>query len=84
MATQLPNPSTIHFKGEKEGLESSLTTERDGLTQEGNPPATKERTEERGYLKGIKLILVLASATLATFLMMLDMTIVATVRIMSF
>jgi hypothetical protein len=75
MATQDSDPMTNSSEGEKR-LESSSTTERNGSTQEG----TLLFTAEREYVKGIKLILVLASATLATFLMMLDMTLIATVR----
>ncbi len=75
MATQDSNPMMNSSEGEK-GLESSSTIEKNGSTQEGTLPFTAEYE----YVKGIKLILVLASATLATFLMMLDMTIIATVR----
>ncbi|KAN0116823.1 efflux pump [Hyaloscypha variabilis] len=72
METKDSDPMTNSSEGEK-GLESS-TTEKNGSTQEGILPFTAEYE----YVKGIKLILVLASATLATFLMMLDMTIIAT------
>ena len=39
-----------------------------------------EREDEDKYVKGIKLTLILVSTTLVYFLMMLDMSILATVR----
>lgn len=54
---------------------SPSTTVKDYSTQEG----VQTLTEEREYLGGVKLILVLTSATLASFLVLLDMVIVATV-----
>jgi hypothetical protein len=69
-------PRTINSQQNQEKLEtSSSTTEKNQSThQEGLP-----LTEEREYLSGIKLLLVLALASLASFLVLLDMVIIAKV-----
>jgi len=46
----------------------------------GSMTVTEVGKAEPEYIAGVKLLLVLASVTLVAFLMMLDMTIIATVR----
>lgn len=78
MATQTgerPTSATPSLHDEKNGTESTSSTTDKNETTEVDQPAAAERE----YLIGIKLILLLGAATLATFLTMLDMTIVATV-----
>jgi hypothetical protein len=61
----------------------SSTDEKVTLATESDKPSTTIDKSEPEYLTGVKLMLVLASATLATFLVLLDMVILATVRIAS-
>lgn len=70
------HPGMATYNDEKERVEfSSSSDEKKQSVPEGDQPAMHEHE----YLTGIKLILVLASATVASFLMLLDMTIIATV-----
>jgi hypothetical protein len=70
---------TVSFHEEKIRTESSSSTTDKNETAEVNQPSA----EEREYLGGIKLILVLGAATLGSFLVMLDMSIIATVSMPS-
>jgi hypothetical protein len=69
------DPSTNASHGEKEKLESSSSARENESTEGRDLPLT----EGHEYLSGIKLMLVLASTTLASFLILLDMAIIATV-----
>jgi len=51
-------------------------------TNKDSEPETAAR-EEQDYITGFKLVLVLVSVTLVAFLMMLDMSIIATVKLPS-
>lgn len=73
-----------------EGRESAMITSNTNNNVADPLSAKKERYETAGekdqrligksnYLHGTKLILVLASLTVVTFLMLLDMSIIATV-----
>jgi hypothetical protein len=81
METQLPgghDPAFAAYSDKKEREEPSSST-----TEKEVPAREREQSspEEHEYLKGIKLILVLSSLVVASFLMLLDMIIIATVRI---
>lgn len=56
--------------------------EEAGAEDEGSTAAEQEEAEEE-YIGGLKLMLVLAALTLTVFLMMLDMSIITTVRLSS-
>ena len=76
------NTSTLTiYDDEREYIElpSSAEEKRKNSGQESDLPPI----EEREYLKGIKLALVLSALVIASFLMLLDMVIIATVRVIN-
>lgn len=69
-----PEPAMPTLSDEHNPLESSSTTDNEKSTSAEIQPAT----EEHIYLDGVKLFLVLACATAVSFLMLLDLSILAT------
>jgi hypothetical protein len=69
---------TSHNDESKEVESSSSATEKKDLKKFADQPLIVEHE----YLTGVKLMLVLASVTVVAFLVLLDMVIITTVRIL--
>jgi hypothetical protein len=70
---------SLQQREEKKQPPSALPTPQEQDTNKDSELETAAR-EEQDYITGFKLVLVLVSITLVAFLMMLDMSIIATVK----
>jgi len=80
-ATTSPTWDRSLQREEEKQPSSTPSTPQDPEKDTINDPELKTAArEEQDYITGFKLILVLVSVTLVAFLMMLDMSIIATVK----